>query len=63
MKASVELCINKFSDAAAKSELEADCGELTAERRMTARQVAWRFARASKDWQIDYPHTQKGRQD
>jgi len=23
-------------------------------------QVAWRFGRAPKDWQIDHPHTQKG---
>jgi len=25
-------------------------------------QVAWRFITAPKDWQIDHPHTQKGRQ-
>jgi len=26
-------------------------------------QVAWLFLRASKDWQIDHPHTHKGRQE
>jgi len=32
------------------------------ERRMVVRQVAWRFGRAPKDWQIDHLHTEKGRQ-
>jgi len=31
MKASVELCINKLSDAAAKSELKANCEKLDSE--------------------------------
>ena len=48
MKASVELCINKLSDAAAKSELKANCENLIVnlwnlERRMVVCQVAWRL--------------------
>jgi len=31
MKASVELCINKLSDAAAKSELKANCEKFDSE--------------------------------
>jgi len=31
MKASVELCINKLSDAAAKSELKANCEKCDSE--------------------------------
>jgi len=70
MKASVELCINKLSDAAAESELKANCEKCDSElgnleRRMVwltrVCQVAWHFARAPKDWQIDHLHTQKGR--
>jgi len=26
-------------------------------------QVAWGFGKATKDWQIDYPRTQKERQE
>jgi len=74
MKASVQLCNNKLSDAADKSELKADCdkldsglGELTVERRMAwltrVCQVPWRFARAPKGWQTDHPYTQQWRRE
>jgi len=62
MKASVELCINKLSDAAAKSELKANCEKLDSElgelRTLDGLadscvcQIAWRFGRAPKDWQL-----------
>jgi len=71
MKASVELCINKLSDAAAKSKIKADwerfeseLGELRTPDGLAdscACQVAQCFARAPKDWQTDPPDTQKGR--
>ena len=72
MKASVELCINKPSDAAAKSELKANCekygsefGELGTPGGLADSfcQVSWRFGRAPKNWQIDHPDTQQGRQE
>jgi len=70
MKAWVELCINKPSDASAKSELEANCekfdselGELRLVWLTRVCQVSWRHGRAPKNWQIDHPHTQQGRQD
>jgi len=55
MKASaIATCINKLSDAAAESELEANCekfdsklGELRTLTRVC--QAAWRFGRAPKD--------------
>ena len=54
MKFSVELCVNKLYDAAAESELEANCekfdsklGELRTLTRVC--QAAWRFGRAPKD--------------
>ena len=67
MKASVKLCINKLSGAAGKSELKAifpkslivNLGNL--ERRLVVCQVAWRFERAPRDWQIDHLNTHKGR--
>ena len=64
MKASVELCINKVSDAASKPRAKSlilNLGNL--EPRMVVCQVAWRFGRAPKDWQIDHLSTQKGRQE
>jgi len=73
MKASVELCINKVSDAAAKSELkanwerfESELGELRTPGSLTGSctcQVAWRFGMAPKRWQNYHPDTQKGRQE
>ena len=72
MKASVELCINKLSDAAAKPELKANCDKFDSELRNLERrmvwltrvcQVAWGFGSAQKDWQIDHPLTRKGRQE
>ena len=70
VKASVELCINKLSDAAVKSELKSNCekyelGNLQRRRIWLTRvyQVSWRFGRALKDWQIDHPQTQQGRQE
>ena len=72
MKASVELWINKLSDAGAKSELKANCENLVVNYRNLERwmvwmtrvcQVAWRFGRVPKAWQIDRSHTQKGRQE
>jgi len=73
MKASVALCINKVSDAAAKSELKTDLerfesvlGEIRTPGGLAdscACQVAWRFGRAPKCWQTDHTHTQKGRQE
>jgi len=71
MKASVELCINKLSDATAKFELKANCEKFDSEfensecqmvRPTHVCQVSWRFGRASKDWQIDRPRTQQGKQ-
>jgi len=74
MKASVELCNNKLSDAAAKSEPKAGCEtfdselwELTVERRMAwltrVCQVSWRFGRTPKGWQTDHPCTQQWRRE
>ena len=70
MKAWVELCINNPSDAPAKSELKANCekfvselGELRLVWLTRVRQVSWRHGRAPKNWQIDHPHTQQGRQE
>ena len=69
MKASVELCINKLSDASAKSELKATCqkfdnelGELRTPDGL-ANSCMSSFARAPNDWQIDHPHILNGRQD
>ena len=72
MKAYIELWINKLSGAAGKSELNANCEKLDSELgelRMPdglpacVCQVSWHFVRAPKDWQIDHPHTQNGRQE
>jgi len=72
VKASVELCINKLSDAAAKSELKLIAKSLIVSQGNLERwlvwltrvcQVAWRFVRVPKDWQTDRSHTQKGRQE
>ena len=65
MRASVELCINKLSDAAAKSQTEANCEKFDSEfgelkRRRVVCRVAWRFGRAPKDWQIDISIHKKG---
>jgi len=69
MKACVELCINKPSDAAAKSELKANCEKFDSELRelrlvwlTRVCQVSQRHGRAPTNWQIDHPHTQ-GRQE
>ena len=65
MKASVELCINKLSHAAAKSEFKANCEKFDSElgevgmpddlADLSVCQMAWRFGTAPKDWQIDHP--------
>jgi len=68
MKASVELCTAKLSDAAAKTQLKADWERITnygnLERWMVlvtrVCQGAWRFARAPKGWRTDHPNTEKG---
>jgi len=57
-----------LTDSAANSELKANCEKFDSEfenleRRVVVCQVAWRFGRAPKDWQIDHLHTQKGRQE
>jgi len=69
MKASVELCINKLSDAAAKSELKASFNKFDSELRklrtpdgladscVTSGIAFWK---GTKNCQIDHPHTQKG---
>jgi len=56
IKASVELCIVKLSDAAAKSELKANCEKFDCELGKCwmvwltrVCQVAWRFGRVPKD--------------
>ena len=58
VKASLELCINKLSDATAKSELKAYCDKFDSELRElgtlhdwadSLRQVALRFGRVPKD--------------
>jgi len=75
MKASVELCISKLSDAAAKSELKATCQNFDSE--LGELRIVWQtrkpdglanscmssFRRAPNDWQIDHPHIQNGRED
>ena len=58
VKASVEQCTNKLSDAAAKSELKGNCEKFDSELGNLERwvvwltrvcQVAWRFGRVPKD--------------
>jgi len=71
VKASVELCINKFSDTAAKSELEASCEKFGSELRKLGTldgfadscvSSGMAFWRVPKYYQIDHPHTQKLKQ-
>jgi len=75
IKASVELCINKLSDDAAKSELKATCQKFDSE--LEELRLVWQtrtldslanscmssFRRAPNDWQIDHPRIQNGRED
>jgi len=72
MKASAELCINKLSDAAAKSKLKVDWERFARKLEefrtpdgladSCACQMAGRFGRPPKG-QTDHPDTQKGRQE
>jgi len=66
MKASVELCINKLSDAAAKSELKANCEKFDSEfeeLRMPSGCVSSGMAFWKGGERLANLHTQKGRQE